>query len=92
MAIGKAGAEPLGELAAFLKPFSQGVRHKESKHALERYSMGLLSDIPGKTVAGMGRAMPGTNDQQPSGRPDRTRQTAFRGHGQKQRIFGGLHY
>ena len=40
----------------------------------------------------MGRAMPGTNDQQPSGRPDRTRQTAFRGHGQKQRIFGGLHY
>ena len=47
MAIGKAGAEPLGELAALLKPFSQWVRHKESKHALERYSTGLLSDIPG---------------------------------------------
>jgi len=36
---------------------------KESKHALERYTTGLLSDLPRKTAAGMGRALPGTNDQ-----------------------------
>ena len=63
MAIRKAGAEPLAELAAFLEPFSQVVRRTESKHALERYTTGLLSDIPRKTAAGMGRTMPGTNDQ-----------------------------
>ena len=63
MAIRKAGAEPLGELAAFLEPFSQVVRRKESKHALERYTTGLLSDLPRKTASDMGRTLPGTNDQ-----------------------------
>ena len=63
MAIRKAGAEPLAGLAAFLQPFSALVRRSESKHALERYSTGLLSDLSRKTAAGMGRALPGTNDQ-----------------------------
>lgn len=63
MAILKAGDGPLPELAAFLEPFSQVVRRSESKHALERYTTGLLSDLPRKTAAAMGRALPGSNDQ-----------------------------
>jgi len=63
MAIIKAGAEPLAELAAFLEPFAELVRRSESKHALERYTTGLLSDLSRKTATGMGRALPGTNDQ-----------------------------
>ena len=63
MAILKAGAEPLEGLATFLEPFSALVRRSESKHALERYTTGLLSDLSRKTAAGMGRALPGTNDQ-----------------------------
>jgi SRSO17 transposase len=63
MVIRKAGAEPLPDLAAFLEPFSALVRRSESKHALERYTTGLLSDLPRKTASDMGRALPGTNDQ-----------------------------
>ncbi len=63
MAIRKTGAEPLPELAAFLEPFSALVRRTESKHALERYTTGLLSDLTRKTAAQMGRSLPGTNDQ-----------------------------
>ncbi len=63
MAIRKAGAKPLAELAAFLEPFSEVVRRSESKHALERYTTGLLSDLSRKTAAQMGHALPGTNDQ-----------------------------
>ncbi len=63
MAIQKAGAEPLAGLAAFLEPFASLVRRKESKHALERYTTGLLSDLPRKTASDIGRALPETNDQ-----------------------------
>jgi len=64
MAIIKAGADPLAELAAFLRPFGELLYRKENRHALERYTTGLLSDVARKTAAGMGRALPGTNDQQ----------------------------
>ena len=63
MAIFKAGTDPLEGLAAYLEPFSALVRRSESKHALERYTTGLLSDLPRKTAADMGRTLPGTNDQ-----------------------------
>jgi SRSO17 transposase len=63
MAILKAGAEPLAELAEFLRPFAALVRRSESEHALERYTTGLLSDVSRKTAAGLGRALPGTNGQ-----------------------------
>jgi len=63
MAILKAGAEALAGLATFLEPFAKLVRRSESKHALERYTTGLLSDLSRKTAAGMGRALPGTNAQ-----------------------------
>jgi SRSO17 transposase len=64
MAIIKAGAEPLPELAEFLRPFGELLYRKENRHALERYTTGLLSDMARKTAAGMGRVLPGTNDQQ----------------------------
>lgn len=63
MAIIQAGAEPLAELAEFLKPFAVLVGRRESKRALERYTTGLLSDVPRKTAAGVGRALPATNGQ-----------------------------
>jgi SRSO17 transposase len=63
MAIQKAGAEPLADLAAFLKPFGKLVRFRQSREALERYATGLLSDVGSKTSAGMGRALPETNGQ-----------------------------
>jgi len=63
MAIIKAGAGPVAELAAFLEPFGELLYRKENRHALERYATGLLPDVGRKTAAGMGRALPGTNDQ-----------------------------
>jgi SRSO17 transposase len=63
MAILKAGVEPLADLAAFLRPFAALVRRAESCRALERYTTGLLADLPRKTAAAMGRALPGTHDQ-----------------------------
>ncbi len=63
MAVLKAGAEPLEGPATFLEPFGALVRRSEGKHALQRSTTGLLSDLSRKTAAGMVRALPGTNDQ-----------------------------
>ena len=63
MAIPKAGPEPLSELEKFLAPFSRLVHRAESRHALERYATGLLSDLQRKTASDMGRSLPGTNSQ-----------------------------
>jgi len=63
MAMQTAGGEPLAELAEFLRPFGELLYRKENRHALERYTTGLLSDLSRKTAAGTGRALPGTNNQ-----------------------------
>jgi len=63
MALMKAGREPLPDLAAFLKPFSELIARSESRQALERYETGLLADIPRKTASGMGRSLPGIGGQ-----------------------------
>jgi len=63
MAVLKAGPEALDDLAAFLEPFSSLVRRAESRHALERYATGLLSDLTRKTASDIGRAVVGTNSQ-----------------------------
>lgn len=63
MAIVKAGAEPLDDLAAFVAPFGRLFRRAESREALERYATGLLSDVARKTAAEMGRRIPRTSDQ-----------------------------
>lgn len=63
MAVIKAGPGPLEDLEAFLEPFAALVRRAESRGALERYTTGLLADLPRKTASDMGRALPGTNGQ-----------------------------
>lgn len=63
MAIPKAGAAPLDDLGRFLVPFAALVRRAESRHALERYTTGLLSDLARKTASALGRSLPGTNGQ-----------------------------
>jgi len=63
MAIPKAGPSPLDDLSEFLKPFASLVRRSESRHSLERYTTGLLADLPRKTASEMGRAVAGTSEQ-----------------------------
>lgn len=64
MPVLKAGSRPLGDLAEFLAPFAGLVRRSESRHALERYTTGLLADTADKTAAALGRVVPATNAQQ----------------------------
>ena len=64
MPVLKAGTRPLGDLAEFLVPFARLVRRSESRHALERYTTGLLADTADKTAAALGRVVPATNSQQ----------------------------
>ncbi len=59
----KAGLDPLADLAVFLEPFGSLVRRAQSRHALERYTTGLLADLGRKTASVLGRAVAGTNGQ-----------------------------
>ena len=63
MAILKAGLAPLGDLEEFLRPFAGLVGRSQSRHALERYTTGLVADLPRKTASDLGRAVAGTNGQ-----------------------------
>ena len=63
MTILKAAASPLDDLDEFLRPFGSLVRRAESRHAMERYTTGLLSDLRRKTASEIGRAVAGTNSQ-----------------------------
>ena len=63
MAIPKAGPNPLDDLSGFLKPYASLVRRSESRHALERYTTGLLADLPRKTASEMGRTVAETSEQ-----------------------------
>lgn len=59
----KAGPEALTDLAEFLNPFTSLLQRSQSRHALERYTTGLLADLPRKTASDLGRAIAGTNGQ-----------------------------
>ena len=59
----KAGLKPLADLATFLEPFGSLVRRAQSRHALERYTTGLLADLRRKTASDLGRVVAGTNGQ-----------------------------
>ena len=61
MPVQKAGTQPLGDLAEFLVPFAGLVRRSESRHALERYTTGLLADTADKSAAALGRVVSATN-------------------------------
>ena len=63
MVVIKAGLIPLADLAAYLEPFGSLVRRAQSRHALERYTTGLLADLRRKTASDLGRAVAGTNGQ-----------------------------
>lgn len=59
----KASTEPLPELAEFLAPFAPHFQRSEGREDLERYSTGLLSDLPRKNGDTIAAAIPGTNGQ-----------------------------
>ena len=59
----KAGLDPMADMAGFLEPFGSLVRRSQSRHALERYTTGLLADLGRKTASDLGRAIAGTNGQ-----------------------------
>ena len=59
----KAGLDPLVDLAIFLEPFGSLVGRAQSRHALERYTSGLLADLGRKTASDLGRAVAGTKGQ-----------------------------
>ena len=47
-AVPKASTEPLPEISAFLEPFAPLFRRSQSRHSLERYVTGLLTDLDRK--------------------------------------------
>ena len=59
----KLGSNRWRDLATFLEPFGSLVRRAQSRHALERYTTGLLADLRRKTASDLGRAVAGTNGQ-----------------------------
>lgn len=58
-----AAERPLPELADFLGAFAHHFHRSEGRDALERYSTGLLSDLPRKNGETIASAVPGTNAQ-----------------------------
>ena len=58
-----ASEEPLPELAEFLASFAHHFLRSEARENLERYSTGLLSDLPRKNAETIADAVPGTNEQ-----------------------------
>ena len=62
-----ASEEPLPELAEYLSPFHKYFVRSEGRESLERYSTGLLSDIPRKNGETIEDNVPGTNYQRLQG-------------------------
>ncbi len=63
MVVIKVGPRAPADLAAFLRPYASLVSRGPSRHAMERYTAGLLADIPRKTASDLGRGIAGTNGQ-----------------------------
>ena len=58
-----ASDKPLPELAEYLSCFDKYFVRSEGRDSLERYSTGLLSDIPRKNGETIQDSVPGTNYQ-----------------------------
>lgn len=58
-----ASDKPLPELEDYLSPFSKYFARSEGRESLERYSTGLLTDIPRKNGETIEANIPGTNYQ-----------------------------
>jgi len=63
IAVPKAGAAALPELAAFLAPFGPLFRRSQSRASLERYVTGLLTDLPRKNCDTIAAAVAGISTE-----------------------------
>lgn len=59
----KASPDVLPELAAFLAPFAPLFRYAQSRQSLERYLVGLLTDLPRKNAQTIAAAVAGTSTE-----------------------------
>jgi SRSO17 transposase len=62
-AVPKASSEPLPEIARFLKPFAPLFRRSQSRHSLERYVTGLLTDLNRKNCDTIAAAVAATSTE-----------------------------
>src|SRR3712207_4350065 len=62
-AVPKASSEPLPEISAFLEPFAPLFRRAQSRHSLERYVTGLLTDLDRKNCDTIAAAVAGTSTE-----------------------------
>jgi SRSO17 transposase len=62
-AVPKASTDPLPEIAHFLKPFAPLFRRSQSRHSLERYITGLLTDLDRKNCDTIAAAVAGTSTE-----------------------------
>ena len=62
-AVPKASSEPLAEISQFLKPFAPLFRRSQSRHSLERYVTGLLTDLDRKNCDTISAALAGTSTE-----------------------------
>src|SRR5690348_4008342 len=59
----KASATVLPELAAFVAPFAPLLQNAQSRHSLQRYLTGLLSDLPRKNCETIAATVAGTSTE-----------------------------
>jgi SRSO17 transposase len=62
-AVPKASTDPLPEISAFLMPFAPLFRRSQSRHSLERYVTGLLTDLDRKNCDTIAAALAGTSTE-----------------------------
>src|SRR3712207_6103432 len=62
-AVPKASSEPLPEISAFLELFAPPSRRAQSRHSLERYVTGLLTDLDRKNCDTIAAAVAGTSTE-----------------------------
>src|SRR3954462_5722336 len=59
----KASCDPLPEIAEFLEPFAPLFRRSQSRHSLQRYVTGLLTDLDRKNCDTIAGALAGTSTE-----------------------------
>lgn len=62
-AVPKASSEPLPEVSSFLEPFAPLFRRSQSRHSLQRYITGLLTDLDRKNCDTIAAAVAGTSTE-----------------------------
>ena len=62
-AVPKASSDPLPEIAEFLEPFAPLFRRSQSRHSLQRYISGLLTDLDRKNCDTISAALAGTSTE-----------------------------